>query len=144
MINAILAPIIIALTPTTAQLPEAYEHLRVLEEVVEQDKCVEWTATAVEAGWEPAQLPRLFRFMYRESRCLPDACSIPDRPELRQCRDWGLMQINDYSWKTTIRGFGMEMGQMHDPFWNLWFARWLYEYSEGRGDCGWTAWYGKC
>ena len=144
MIHELLATIALIVNPLYAELPEAYEHLRIIEEVVEQDKCVEWTATATQAGWPTEDLPRLFRFMYRESRCLPEACSIPDRPELRQCRDWGLMQINDYSWKTTIRGLGLEMTQMHDPYWNLWFARWLFEYSEERNGCGWQPWYGKC
>jgi hypothetical protein len=144
MINAILAPIILMLTVMPVQLPEAYRNLEVIEEVVAQDKCVEWTATALAAGWQPDDLPRLMRVMYRESRCLPDACSIPDRPDLRRCRDWGLMQINDYSWKTTVRSYGFQMEHMHNPFWNLWFARWLFEYSEDRNGCGWQPWYGKC
>jgi len=144
MIQTILISIVLIANPLSAQLPEAYDHLEILEEVTEQGKCVEWTATATQAGWPTEDLPRLFRFMYRESRCLPLACSTPDRPDLRLCRDWGLMQINDYSWKSTVRNMGMEMSDMHDPYLNLVFARWLFEYSESRGDCGWSAWYGKC
>jgi hypothetical protein len=144
MIHAILAPIVLMLAPTSSQLPEAYQHLRILEEVVAQDKCVEWTQTAVDAGWATEDLPRLFRVMYRESRCLPDACSIPDQPQFRQCRDWGLMQINDYSWKTTVRNQGMQMSDMHDPYLNLVFAKWLFDYSEDRNGCGWQPWLGKC
>jgi hypothetical protein len=115
-----------------------------LQTASDQGLCVEWGLVALSAGWEPDQLPQLFRYMHRESRCLPDACSTPDRPELRQCRDWGLMQINDYSWKTTVRGLGLQMSDMHDPYWNLWFAKWLYDYTENRGGCGWQPWYGKC
>ncbi len=115
-----------------------------LETAVDQGLCAEWGLIALSAGWEPELMHQLFRYMHRESRCLPDACSIPDRPELRQCRDWGLMQINDYSWKTTIRNMGLQMDQMHDPYWNLWFARWLYDYSVQSTGCGWTPWYGTC
>ncbi|MGA1111058.1 MAG: transglycosylase SLT domain-containing protein [Ilumatobacteraceae bacterium] len=144
MIHALLTPIALMVSPLSAQLPEAYEHLRIIEEVVEQDKCVEWTDVAVHAGWPVEDLPQLFRYMYRESRCIPTACSTPDRPDLRRCRDWGLMQINDYSWKGTIRRLGLDIEQMWDPYANLWFARWLYETAEGDGGCGWSPWYGKC
>ena len=111
-----------------------------LAEVIAQDKCVEWTATAMTAGWQPEDLPRLMRIMHRESRCLPDACGLTDSPHLRKCRDWGLMQINDYSWKTTIRNMGWQIEQMHDPLENLRFARWLFEYSLERNGDGWIPW----
>jgi len=109
-------------------------------EVITQDKCVEWTATALSAGWEPADLPKLMRIMYRESRCLPDACGETDSPHLRKCRDWGLMQINDYSWKRIIREMGWDIEEMHDPIENLRFARWLFEYSRDRNGDGWHPW----
>ena len=109
-------------------------------EVLAEDGCPEWIGLAITAGWQPQDLPRLSRIMFRESRCLPDACGETDSPHLRRCRDWGLMQINDYSWKTTIRRMGLEIEQMHDPYWNLWFARWLFETSvEANGD-GWHPW----
>jgi hypothetical protein len=109
-------------------------------EVISTNGCPQWIATALVAGWEPADLPRLSRIMWRESRCLPDACGETDSPHIRKCRDWGLMQINDYSWKRIIREMGMSIEQMHDPYWNLWFARWLYEYSLERNDDGWVPW----
>jgi len=118
-------------------------HLKMVE-VIDQGFCAEWGFTALAAGWEPDDLPQLFRYMHRESRCIPDACGIPDRPELRRCRDWGLMQINDYSWKTTVRNMGMEMSDMHNPYLNLVFAKWLFDYSENRNGCGWQPWLGKC
>ncbi len=142
MIQTLLIPIVILIQPLlSAQSALVEKHLEV---AVDQGLCVEWGFTALSAGWQPEDLPQLFQYMHRESRCLPDACSTPDRPDLRMCRDWGLMQINDYSWKTTVRGFGLTMDQMHDPYWNLWFARWLFEYSEDRNGCGWQPWYGKC
>ena len=50
------------------------------------------------------------------------------------------MQINDYSWKSTVRRMGLDMEQMWDPYWNLWFARWLFEYSVERNGDGWVPW----
>ena len=125
-------------------LPQAYSHLRAIETVADQGLCEEWVATAVSAGWSVDQLDTLLYIIYRESRCRPDACSTPDRPDLRRCRDWGLTQINDYSWKRTIRGFGLSMEYMMDPYWNLWMARWLYDYSVGSTGCGWTPWNIRC
>lgn len=111
-----------------------------LRETVDQGLCLEWITTALEAGWQYVELPKLMRIMFRESRCLPDACGETDSPHLRKCRDWGLMQINDYSWKRIIREMGMDIEQMHDPYWNLWFARWLFEYSAKYNDYGWQPW----
>ena len=110
----------------------------VLGEIVAEGVCVEWLPVALRAGWAVEDVPRLLRIMFRESRCLPGACSVSDSG--RVCRDWGLMQVNDYSWKSTVRGLGLEMDQMWDPFWNLWFAKWLFDYSEGRNGDGWVPW----
>ncbi len=109
-------------------------------EILEDGTCFQWVGTALQAGWQAEELPRLMRIMWRESRCLPDACGETDSPHIRKCRDWGLMQINDYSWKTTIRSLGLDIEQMHDPYWNLWFARWLYNYSSDVNGDGWQPW----
>lgn len=111
-----------------------------LREAVDQGLCVKWIPVALEAGWGYVDLPRLLRIMHRESRCLPDACGETDSPGVRRCRDWGLMQINDYSWKSTVRRLGLEIEQMWDPYWNLWFARWLFDYSLVRNGDGWVPW----
>jgi hypothetical protein len=111
-----------------------------LREAVDQDLCLEWIPTALDAGWTYPELPKLLRLMFRESRCLPDACGETDSPHVRKCRDWGLMQINDHSWKRIIREMGLSIEQMHDPYWNLWFARWLFEYSVQYNDDGWQPW----
>jgi hypothetical protein len=123
--------------PPTSQVESVHKKM---VEVVDQGMCAEWGFVALSAGWKPDELPQLFRIMHRESRCIPDACSVTDRPDQRRCRDWGLMQINDYSWKSTVRKLGFEMSQMHDPYWNLLFARWLFEYSEERNNNGWQPW----
>lgn len=109
-------------------------------EIINDGTCIEYVMPALLAGWQPEELPRLMRIMWRESRCIPTACGETDSPHVRKCRDWGLMQINDYSWKTTIRSLGLDIEQMHDPYWNLWFARWLFEYSLKYNGDGWHPW----
>lgn len=100
--------------------------------------CGEYYQTAITAGWKPEDWPQLRKIMYRESRCLPDACSQSDSG--RVCRDWGLMQINEYSWRRHIIAQGYKMADMHDPFLNLKFARWIYELEVSNGGTGWGAW----
>lgn len=104
------------------------------------ESCPEWFAVALMTGWAPVEVPRLLRIVHRESRCIATACGETDSPHLRKCRDWGLLQINDYSWKSTVRRLGLDIEQMWDPFWNLWFGRWLFEYSVERNGDGWVPW----
>lgn len=122
-------------------LPISQDDLQI---VVDQGLCVEYVDEALAAGWPSENIPRLMRIMERESKCDPFACGETDSPRVRKCRDWGLMQINDYSWKTTIRSMGLSMDQMHDPFWNLFFARWLYDTAVATHGCGWEPWRGRC
>lgn len=146
---------LLLLVPTTIDIPEEMElpseqieesvpYLGNLDdpilEIMKDGTCIEYVMPALLVGWQPEELPRLMRIMWRESRCIPDACGKTDSPHIRKCRDWGLMQINDYSWKTTIRNLGLDIEQMHDPYWNLWFARWLFEYSLERNGDGWVPW----
>lgn len=146
---------LLLLVPTTIDIPEEMElpseqieesvpYLGNLDEpileIMKDGTCIEYVMPALLVGWQPEELPRLMRIMWRESRCIPDACGKTDSPHIRKCRDWGLMQINDYSWKTTIRNLGLDIEQMHDPYWNLWFARWLFEYSLERNGDGWHPW----
>jgi hypothetical protein len=125
-------------------ITDAYLLAPIMAEVREQDKCKEFAGLALDVGWQPTDIPQLLAIMFRESRCIPEACSIPDRPELRRCRDWGLMQINDYSWKSTVRGLGWEMEDMWTPADNLAFSLWLFNYSEERNGCGWQPWSKRC
>lgn len=130
--------------PVVTITPEqrAYEEAKTkyLAEIQVQGLCVEWAQTALDAGWQPEELPRLLRIMFRESRCDPFACGETDSPHYRKCRDWGLMQINDYSWKRIIRSQGYKIEDMWDPYSNLKFARWLFEYSLDRNGDGWQPW----
>ena len=146
ILAAVLLPTVISDLPAE---PVAESHpymgttdmdMMVLDILDDTETCPQYAATALTAGWQPTEVPRLLRIMHRESRCIPDACGETDSPHVRRCRDWGLMQINDYSWKTTIRRLGLNIEQMHDPYWNLWFARWLYNYSLERNGDGWQPW----
>lgn len=146
MIGSLIVTAMLVLAPPVISQPEPESHpyLGHLEgavlEIMRDGTCLQYVGTALQVGWQPEELPRLMRIMFRESRCQPDACGETDSPTVRRCRDWGLMQINDYSWKTTVRSLGLEMDQMHDPYWNLWFARWLFEYSSVRNGDGWQPW----
>ncbi len=100
--------------------------------------CGEHYDTAIRSGWTPEEWPKLQKIMYRESRCLPNACSPSDSG--RVCRDWGLMQINEYSWRRHIISQGYQMSDMHDPYLNLKFARWIYELEVSNRGTGWGAW----
>lgn len=120
--------------------PPTVEELFPIESLPADWPCKEWFHMSLKAGWTPEDWPRLGKIMWRESRCLPDTCGETDSPHVRKCRDWGLLQINDYSWKTTIRNLGLNIEQMWDPYWNLWFGRWLFNYSLERNDDGWQPW----
>lgn len=138
------AALVAALVITNAAPVHASEHRAFSMPSLPPGRCWQFYHLALDAGWTQGQWRTLDRIIYRESRCMPTACSVPDRPDLRRCRDWGLTQINDYSWKRTVRNLGLTMEQMTDPFWNLWVAKWIYDYSLERNGCGWLPWSIKC
>ncbi len=152
MITSLIAAMLVSVVPLSAEegeLPEetievSHPYLGALDapvlEIIADNTCLQWVVTALQAGWQPDELPRLMRIMYRESRCQPDACGETDSPHIRKCRDWGLMQINDYSWKRIIREMGWHIEDMWVPLENLRFARWLFEYSLDRNGDGWHPW----
>lgn len=118
-------------TTTTTTIPLSPE--QIIENArAEYGQCGEFYETAIAVGWPAEEWPQLSKIMYRESRCLPEACSESDSG--RVCRDWGLMQINEYSWRRTILSQGYEMKDMWNPQHNLSFALWLWH------SYGWTPW----
>ena len=123
-----------------ADVPPVIDYTRryVIWGALEQGECPEWAGLAYDIGWPAEQIPKLLRIIHRESRCLPEACSESDSG--RVCRDWGLTQINEYSWRRTIENQGMVMRDMWNPELNLRFALWLYQYSEERNGDGWQPW----
>jgi hypothetical protein len=106
--------------------------------------CPEWHETALEAGWDEDQLPRVDYIMWRESRCLTEAFSQTDP----NGGSHGLMQINGF-WcrpsKYHSDGWLQEQSvlnactDLYDPLTNLTAARTIWDYAEARG-CGWGPW----
>jgi len=141
MFSSLLALVVTSQLHWLATMPIQSEHL---DAIVAQDMCLEYVDEALATGWESQDLERLLYIMHRESRCLPDACGVTDRPDLRRCRDWGLMQINDYSWKKKVHEMDLSMEDMTDPFWNLFFARVLFDLATVQYGCGWQPWNGTC
>lgn len=128
------------ITSTQPPRQPTVEELYPLDSLPADWKCTEYFHLSLNAGWTIVDWPRLGNIMYRESRCIPTACGKTDSPNIRKCRDWGLLQINDYSWKTTVRGLGLDIEQMWEPYWNLWFGRWLFNYSLDKNGDGWQPW----
>lgn len=123
---------------TFVEAPVDPIRVMVLEQAEQDGNCSQWAGLAYDIGWPTDQIPKLLAIIHRESRCLPEACSESDSG--RVCRDWGLTQINEYSWKRTIENQGMKMSDMWNPELNLRFALWLYTYSQERNGDGWQPW----
>jgi|GEM_PF-1373606 len=133
-------------TPTTTTTVVAYEGEGGPEPVVVPDykgnseaRCDMWIETAMVAGWQIDELPRLNYLMWRESRCDPDAHN-PDDP---MGGSNGLVQINQFWCKTTqynpggwlqIQGVLRDCDELYEPLTNLLAARAIYEHS------GWRPW----
>lgn len=91
----------------------------------EHGRCGEWYDTAMKAGWPAEEWKTISKVMYRESRCDPFAWNGQDA---------GLMQINKFH-RHTLRYMGMQFpNTMFFPYWNLYFARDLWERE------GWEPW----
>ena len=127
-------------TPTTTTSTSSTTTTLPPVAVAADTPCQQWLPLMLEVGWprDVEVLERALRIMYRESRCLPDACSKSDSG--RVCRDWGLFQINEYSWRRTIEAQGLEMAAMWEPEENIRFALWLYQLSEERHGYGFGPW----
>lgn len=102
--------------------------------------CNQWADEALDAGWTPADLEQLLPIMWRESRCQPDAIRTNQRGA---AVDVGLMQINQIH-RPELAKRGFTHLDMTNPDANLWFARWLHNWHEDRGQCGWSPWRGRC
>lgn len=95
-------------------------------------RCGEWHDLAISVGWTEEDWPTLSRIIYRESRCIPEACSQSDSG--LKCRDAGLVQVNQIH-REWLAGMGYSFpDDLFDPAINLTFARRLYETS------GWKPW----
>lgn len=95
-------------------------------------RCPQHYATALSAGWAPAEWAKLDRIMYRESRCQPTAYNGN-----RNTRDdsYGLVQLNMLAHKNWVGPIlEWDFNRLFDPQTNLYVARVLYS------KCGFGPW----
>jgi hypothetical protein len=107
--------------------------------------CDEWSALAVDLGFDLGSLSRWGDILWRESRCLPDAFNRSDP----NGGSYGLAQINGF-WCRPSRYFpaGWLQAQgvlsscddLFDPVVNLAAAAAVFGYSVERNGCGWLPW----
>ena len=95
-------------------------------------------------GWPKKELDTLVKIANRESRCMPKAHNTTRNTNGSE--DYGLMQINDWSWckpnKYYAKGYLQQLGiiktceDLFNPILNLTAAYALFEYSDNT----WEQW----
>lgn len=95
-------------------------------------------------GWPKKELDTLVKIAYRESRCMPKAHNTTRNTNGSE--DYGLMQINDYSWckpnKYYAKGYLQQLkiietcDDLFNPILNLTAAYALFKYSDNT----WEQW----
>lgn len=100
---------------------------------IDDARCGEWWALAVEVGWDVDDLPTLDEIMWRESRCIPDVVS--------PTRDYGLVQVNRAVWRDFVEDRGYVMDDLLDPRVGLMFGLLVAQEAEAIGWCRWEPWY---
>jgi len=106
-------------------------------------KCPKAIAIAIQAGFDKKDLPTLDKIVYRESRCNNKAIGYNRRANGSVWSiDYGLTQINNYSWITYLRNLGIitKSTDLLHPFTNMKAARALYNYSLLHGGNPWRQW----
>ena len=106
-------------------------------------KCPRAMALALQAGFRQSDLPKLDYIIYRESRCRPEAVGLNRRADgTVWSSDYGLTQINGYSWITYLRNLKIvtKSSQLLEPLTNLRAAKALYDYSKKEGLNPWHQW----
>lgn len=97
-------------------------------------RCKQWAATAIAAGWPRAQIPKVLRTIWRESRCNPRAFNPRGRD-----RSYGLLQMNmkaNRAWAFKRCGISAET-DLFNGYTNLRCAYLLYKAAGG-----WRPWMG--
>lgn len=108
-----------------------------------KDFCPQWKRLALDVGFSRRDWVRLDKIIWRESHCNPKAINENSRSDgSTWSRDWGLAQINDYSWITYLRSKNIvsKSAELLNPRDNLEAAYELYEYSQDRHDDPWLQW----
>jgi hypothetical protein len=106
-------------------------------------KCPKAMALALHVGFKKKDLPTLDYIIYRESRCNPKSIGHNRRTDgTVWSSDYGLTQINNYSWITYLRNKKLvrKSSDLLDPFTNLKAAKELYDYSLTHGGNQWKQW----
>lgn len=137
MRKRILTPVIAAIAAISISTPlEA-------KQTNQEFKCPKAMSWAIQAGFHRLDLPKLDKIVYRESRCRPDAVGYNRRKDgTVWSTDYGLTQINDYSWLRYLRDRGVitKSSQLLEPFTNMKAARELFVYSKKKGLDPWHQW----
>ena len=105
--------------------------------------CQKYVQLALDVGFKKGELEELFRLAYRESRCNPKSIGYNKRADGKVwSTDIGIMQVNDYSWITYLRGKKIvsKSSELTNPRKNLLAALALKEYSEKKGYGKWHQW----
>lgn len=108
-----------------------------------KDNCPQWKKLALDVGFSRKDWKRLDKIIWRESRCMPKAINENNRRDgSTWSRDYGLTQVNDYSWITYLRGKKIvsKSTELLNPRNNLKAAYELYQYSNDRHDDPWLQW----
>lgn len=106
-------------------------------------KCPKAMTMALQVGFRKRDLPKLDYIIHRESRCNPKSVGYNRRTDgTVWSTDYGLTQINNYSWVTFLRNkrIVQKSSDLLDPMVNLKAAKALYDYSSERGYSPWKQW----
>ena len=98
--------------------------------------CEQFSALAINLGWDPDQRTVLESVMFRESRCIPSSVN-PNDPK----GSYGLMQVNGF-WLEYLsdRGIITELSDLLQAQTNLIAALEIYNYGLDRYGYGWGPW----
>ncbi len=98
--------------------------------------CEQFSALAINLGWDPDQRTVLESIMFRESRCTPSSVN-PNDPK----GSYGLMQVNGF-WLEYLseRGIITQLSDLLQAQTNLIAALEIYNYGMDRYGYGWGPW----
>lgn len=133
-VSSIVVAVVVGLFPTTmvsASKPKS------------ELLCPQWRDLALDVGFTARDYKKLDYIIWRESRCNPKSIGLNyDEDGSVWSKDWGLTQVNDYSWITYLRNRKVvsKSAQLLNPRRNLEAAYELFEYSSDRHDDPWLQW----
>jgi len=102
--------------------------------------CEQFSALAINLGWDPDQRTVLESIMARESGCRPNAHNKTLNRDKSQ--DYGLLQINDRSWTKWLKDQGIinQTSDLLQAQTNLLAGLAIYNYGMERYGFGWGPW----